>query len=232
MTRLGIVTGLAFEAAIVGRAARRWLPGPEPLLAWAAGDPDLAYEEALRRAEGGARVLISFGLAGGLDPALAPGTLYLADTVVTADGTVVRTDPVWRIRCQKLARELTDLETGPIAASEAVVVTPADKQMLAHRTGGRAVDMESLGVARAAADTGVPCLILRAIADPAGQTLPRAAVAAMTPQGTVDIPGVLAGLARRPLDVVRMIALARQSASAQRTLGTVAGRLLPRLVAL
>ncbi len=80
MTRLGVVTGMVAEARC------RPPPGDAIEAAFSGGDPARALSGAARLVAEGARALLSFGIAGGLDPALDPGDLVVADTVVAPGG--------------------------------------------------------------------------------------------------------------------------------------------------
>ncbi|MFN7174685.1 MAG: hypothetical protein ACK4MT_08280, partial [Thermaurantiacus tibetensis] len=75
-TRVGIVCGLASEAAALG------LPG----VAVSGARPEMAEAHARRLAAEGAEALLSVGLAGALAPGLAPGDLLVPARVVTAEG--------------------------------------------------------------------------------------------------------------------------------------------------
>ena len=73
--RLGIVTGLPGEA----RAAR----GAAALVLCADGSPERARSHAEALTGAGVAGLVSFGVAGGLDPALPPGTVVVATGIAT-----------------------------------------------------------------------------------------------------------------------------------------------------
>ena len=197
----GFVTGLADEARCLVRAGHA---------AVLCHGPGLRAAESAAHAllDRGARALVSFGLAGGLDPELPPGTLILADRV---EGYGV--DPDWR---EALAAALAPL--CPLARTLAdggvVIATAADKRALFESTGAAAVDMESATVARAAAAAGVPFAAVRVIADPADRSLPKAALAGMGSDGRVRPLAVLAELFRHPGQIPALISLARDSATA------------------
>ena len=77
---------------------------------------------------------------------------------------------------------------------------------------------ESHGAAKAAPAAGVPFLVLRAVADPAGRDIPRAALVAMTPDGGVRIGTVIAALLRRPWELAGILRLAGDARAGMRTL--------------
>jgi adenosylhomocysteine nucleosidase len=91
------------------------------------------------------------------------------------------------------------------------------------------VDMESHVVAAVAAAAGLPFLVIRAIADPAGRALPAAALAGLSPDGGTRPWTVLLALARSPGQLIALIRLAGDSAAGIAALGRVGGRLGPHL---
>ena len=90
--RTGIVTGLAAEADCL----RKSRAGVEPRILVSGGVPARTGELARSLVEEGAVGLVSFGVAGGLDPALGAGTILLPREIVTADGARFAADTAWR----------------------------------------------------------------------------------------------------------------------------------------
>ena len=78
--RIGVLTGLAAEARLLERA----LTGSDVIIARTGAVPERAEAAAESLVAKGAAALLSFGLAGGLDPTLRAGDLVLADRVVRA----------------------------------------------------------------------------------------------------------------------------------------------------
>lgn len=107
-----------------------------------------------------ARMLAVAGLAGALDPALRPGTLFVATELRTAAG------PVRSLEAGELAEALAaadlPVETGPLLSCVGLVRGAAQRRRLL-RSGARAVDMESAWLAEAGGDR--PLVVVRAIAD-------------------------------------------------------------------
>ena len=83
-SRIGVVTGLAAEAAT--------LPEDELRIALSAADPARAAQAVDAMIADGARLLLSYGFAAGLDPRLGPGTLLLPEAVVAHEGEVETPD--------------------------------------------------------------------------------------------------------------------------------------------
>lgn len=203
---IGIVTGLAAEAAIAAR-----LDGVRVVCA--GSQPGRAEALADGLAGDGLRGLISFGVAGGLADDLPSGTVIVADAVVAGDERL-EADDAW---AADLARRIR-ARRGVVAGSPVIVGNPAGKQALRARSGALIVDMETIAVARAARRAGVPWTAIRAVADPAGLALPPAALVALGDDGRPDLVAVLAAIARRPRQVPDLIRLAGATRAALRGL--------------
>ncbi len=226
MTTLGVITGLKFEADILRRTASR-LNHAQPLTASVAGRQERAYEEALNFVEHGAKGLISFGIAGGLNDDAPVGTLVLATEVYCGQGGIYKTDPEWRRGLAELIKaEISPLQSPMISLPHALE-SEIDKREAHDKTGAFAVDMESFGVARAARETKVPFLVVRAVSDAAADTLPACLVPAMGPGGGIRLGPILKGSARQPADIPHLIKFGLQTRKANRTLGRVAFLGLP-----
>ncbi len=217
---VGIVTGLASEAKALRAAAggRALCLGP---------GPQAAGRAARRLLDEGARALVSAGLCGALDPALAPGEVVLATRVVarTDPARSWMTDPVWHAAVAgRLPPELA-FGTGALLGSDTAVVSVAGKQSLAGRTGAVAVDMESHAVAAVAAEAGVPFLVLRAVADTAADALPPWLAGVLNRDGTPNARVAARRLLAGPWRAVTLIRLARRGRAAERALGRAASEL-------
>jgi adenosylhomocysteine nucleosidase len=152
---------------------------------------------------------LSFGIAGGLAPGLMPGTLLLPRRVQGEDGMVFPVDEAWhaRVSAALLTMGLTPVEADLVGASRAVADAAA-KAALHRQSGAVAVDLESAILAAAARRVGRPFLVLRAIADPAGQNLPPAAAIALDEAGHPDWGGVLVSLLREPGQIPALLQVA------------------------
>ena len=198
------VTGLTAEARIVRRAG---------LVAVAVGgDAARAGVAARRLLAEGAIGLVSFGVAGGLDPALAPGTLLLPQAILDEGGARWPVDAPWR------AQLAAALKMGCVAVSEGDLIgvssaagTAAQKAMLHRRTGAVAVDLESHAVACAAAEAKRPFVVLRAVGDPAERSLPSPALVGLDAEGRPALGPVLAAIARNPGQIPALLRVARDT---------------------
>jgi adenosylhomocysteine nucleosidase len=154
--------------------------------------------------------LVSFGVAGGLDPALRPGTILVPHEVLT-DSHSTRTD-------QALGRRLGTPSPIIMFGSDSIVGSVAAKSALFESTRAVAVDMESGAVARVAARHGIPFAVLRAICDPAERDLPPAALIPPNRHGTIRLGRVLGSVLRRPRQLPSLPALAADAMEAHRAL--------------
>lgn len=172
----------------------------------------------------GSAGVVSFGLAGGLDPELRPGSWIVADDVVLPDSRYA-CDAAWSDR---LALRLGAAYRGGLAWSREPVRDPAAKADLFARTGAIAVDMESGLAAPLAARYRVPLVVARVIVDPAQRTLPSSALAALRSDGGIALGGLFGELARHPLQLLDLLRLAREAGQARRSLSEGLGRIGPR----
>jgi len=211
---IGFVTGFGAEAALLRAVGGR-------VVMMAGGRPDRALALARELAAAGATGLVSFGIAGGLDPELAPGALVIGDSVWSEAGRL-DADPAWAAR---LAAALPAARIAPIAAAAGEVATLAAKRALHQASGGVAVDLESWGVAQAAAEYGLPWAVLRAVADSARRPLPPAAAGGLDDQGRVRLGAVLLSLAKDPTQLPGLIRVGLDTAAALKTLVKAAAAL-------
>jgi len=160
-----------------------------------------ALEAAVNRGSSG---IISFGIAGGLAPDLAPGNWVVAGAVV-AGHERFPTDRAWS---QQLLQALPQARQADIVSVRAPVADPQAKRRLHERTGTVAVDMESDIAARVAAARGLPFAACRVIIDPAHRALPPAALINLRPDGTPDLPAILRSVARQPLQLPGLMRIA------------------------
>lgn len=169
--------------------------------------PGRARDLARAMVAAGCGRLVSFGLAGGLDPALVPGDL-VRPLAVAWDGG--RADLVGGV-------------DGLVWGSAAMILTAQDKSALHAATGAVCVDMETQGLV----GLGVPVTACRAIADPEGRDLPEYVRHALGPDGRPRLGPILAGLARRPASLRALLALRADSAAGLATLARAARDLGP-----
>ena len=200
---IGVVVGLEAEA----RIARRWAAAVVVGGGDAAG---AALAAVMLAAHPEITAMISFGLAGGLDPALRPGDVLVPARIVEGSSDWA-TDPAL---CDVLGGGTGHTMLG----GGAVLATVEAKRAARVATGADAVDLESAAVARAAGARGLPFAALRAVCDHAGRSLPLAAVVALDSSGRIGALRVLAAVLRRPREVKALFDVARDAGLAGRAL--------------
>lgn len=185
-------------------------------VACAGANPERAEAEARRLLREGAGALLSFGIAGGLDPQLQAGAVVVATRVHLPAGGWVETERSWRERLVESIQEPVVLKE--LAGVDAALTTVAAKRALFGATRAAAVDLESHAVARVAAQAGVPMLAVRAVADPAERAPPPWVLGAVRPSGRATPWPVLAALCVKPWRVSALWAVA---ADTRRALGAL-----------
>jgi hopanoid-associated phosphorylase len=209
------VTCLAFESRIAAGPGVAVLHGHIPNLR-------TALEEAIGR---GCSGIISFGIAGGLAPDLAPGAWVVASGVVAAHKRYP-TDRDW---ARRLLQALDCAVHADIAGVDAPAVEPVHKRQLRDATASIAVDMESHIAAAAAEAHGLPFAACRVIIDPAHRALPPAALVNLRADGTPDIAAVLRSVLREPRQLPALLRVAADARAAQLALRAGRRRLGPGL---
>lgn len=216
-----LITGMKREAACAAA---------DGVITLCSGASAAQLRQSLERLKGqdfGA--VISFGLAGGLDPALRPGDAIVAREII-AQGARYAVHP-------RLAAAMIDavVKTGRTPVSDALVgvdqmaMDVAAKTALRKQTGAAAVDMESHIAAAFAKANRTPFAAVRVVADPATRALPPLAAKAITPDGDIDNGYVTRELIRAPGQIGELIRTGLDSRAAFSTLGRVGPALGPLL---
>lgn len=226
MSRIGVVSALPIEArclrgcrSSLGRVDAR---AAEITVGVSGPGPARAQCMAERLVEQGATELVSWGLAGGLDPGIAPGMLVIADQIVTATGIKYLADPGWRQKIVAVLPPRVSVVEAPLLASGAIVATSKDKATLRRRYAAVAVDMESGGIACVASRYELPFLALRVVVDPADMALPPAFTEVVDRRGALRLSRLVSGLARQPSMLWPLLQLAYNARVAASTLKRIA----------
>jgi adenosylhomocysteine nucleosidase len=241
---IGVVAALPAEARVLTRVADKMMQGLPAKGRIVVRQSGIGLQAARRQAEQLADIselLVSFGVSGGLHPALKTGDLVLADRVLTWNPEHSPTAAKRRndkpglhelsqtqvlpvsfradtglinYIAEKFQENTVHFFQGPVLCSPKPISTAASK-LTAHRlTGALAADMESRAVVEVAEEAGLPFFCLRAVCDTADQTVPDTLLAMVDEQGNPRIGYLLAHLVRRPWllrDVIRMASQFRQA---------------------
>lgn len=217
MARLGIITGLRSEARILSATEI----GKHHEILVAGADSRRAVSLAEQAVSAGVVGLVSFGLAGGLDPGLSCGDVLLPEVIAFGDQQR-QTDTGWRQRLAGMLPEPLAVREDTLAGSTGLLSTPDEKSRLSEGSGAVAVDMESHAVAAVAVRWGVPFIAVRIVADPADQAVPSWMASVIGTDGGVKYGAVLHGVIRQPTGFPGLIRLARYNRKALNVLGRVA----------
>jgi len=168
-----------------------------------------AARDLLRRFE--PRELVTLGFAGGLVESLAPGDVLLADRVL-AQETGEQFD------CQVDLWPLEGVRRGSLLSATRVINSTAEKRRLAGEWGAVAVDMESAGVARAAAQAGIPFCAIKSITDSSAQSISIDIARCQSDDKRLSLMKIVAEAIRTPQGIRDLWMLARGARVAARTL--------------
>jgi hopanoid-associated phosphorylase len=206
-----MVTGLAKEM--------RLAEGPGLMAIASGGDTRRLRRDLAARETPGCSAVLSFGIAGGLDPALSAGDVVVA-TGVVADGRRLPTHPV--VSDQVAAT----LRAGGIPIKRADIVgvdrplrSAQEKGAMRSETSAAAVDMESHVACEFAARHRLMFAAIRIVCDPAERSLPGMVANALKPDGGVDAIAVLTDLLRKPTQIAALPRLASEARMSFKALG-------------
>ena len=192
----------------------------------------IGYEAARTAAQAlvsaGVTALMTFGMAGGLDPALKAGSIVLPGELISPSGARFVTCRTWRERIAAAVSSSQAVSEGNLLTSAVAIESVAAKAAAYQTSGAVAVDMESAAVAEVAAMARLPFIAVRVIVDTAADVLPRAVVAASR-AGRVQLGRLIAGLALAPGQIQPLIRLSQRYRTAMRSLRVIAeaGALAP-----
>jgi adenosylhomocysteine nucleosidase len=174
--------------------------------------------------DAGVSALMTFGMAGGLDPQLKPGSVVIPCELISTEGARYGTCRAWREQVAAAVGTLCAVTEGSLLSSSQPLDTPAHKAAAFHSTGATAVDMESAAVAEIAARHNLPIIAVRVIVDTAADRLPRAVVAASL-AGRVRFGRLIGGVIVAPHEIASLLRLAQRYRTAMRSLRAIGAHL-------
>jgi hopanoid-associated phosphorylase len=193
-----VITGLAQESRIAAG------PGVSHVVCSGSDPARLRRQLSLLDASG-LRAVISFGIAGGLDPSLQSGDVVVATAVMAQAGTWKVPASVVGAMAGRVRASGIPVREGALVGVEEPVLLPTTKASMRAATNAIAVDMESHIGAAYAAENDLPFAAVRVVSDPAERALPRLAKDALKADGRVDWAAVCSGLARAPSELATLL---------------------------
>ena len=182
--------------------------GPVQVMILITGDGRERAREGIRAMLGRFKPegVLGIGVAGGLSAGLAPGAVLASREIVCDGARLARADSRWL----DLATRRPDVVPATLVTTKRILTSVEAKSALRATVEGEpsAVDLESGVLAEEASERGVPYLVLRAIQDPAEESLPRFLEECQREDGSIDRHKVVASALTRP---TRLVALARMA---------------------
>lgn len=154
----------------------------------------------------------NIGFCGALDDALAPGDVFVAESVRKGEKTWPACMP-----------QGPAARSGLLISVNRIAQTAEEKRELG-RTGAKVVEMEASGVARASEDLKIPFYCIRAVSDVANEGFANDFNRCLRPDGRFDIGRLLLGALASPVERLgELIRLSRRTSLASKNLGEFLG---------
>jgi adenosylhomocysteine nucleosidase len=161
------------------------------------------------------RLLVSFGVAGGVQDDLQVGDVVLAETAaLLVEETLRQHLPLVRVSREALQACSRALQERGAALCEGGTITTAGSQVVRLGAEGfphPVLDMETHGVAQAAAEKGIPLLGIRALSDSVREPLPFDLAKFTDAQYNLHTSRFIAFILRHPRVLPRLLRLARNT---------------------
>ncbi|WP_419778912.1 phosphorylase [Maridesulfovibrio sp.] len=168
-------------------------------------------------------LLLSIGVSGGLAPGIDTGCL-IAATAIHSDiadfDSWHEADSDAKLRSE-LISACGKIQCGKLITATEPVLTPQDKLFMFERTGAMAVDMESIAVAKAAKQAGIPFSCIRAISDDAKRGIPEESLAGVDESGKTQLGPILKAIVKKPGLILELIPMGRDYSKALKALGRI-----------
>ena len=218
MRKIGFITGLEKEAIILQKIVHY----AKSEIIWVGNKQGSAYAQANTLVKNGCEILISFGIAGALDPQLSAGDLVIPKSVTDAKCNTFRTDYNLHQQISHHFSNKFKVSSGTLFGSETIIWDADEKKRLFDEYNTKIVDMESFGVARAANENNCSFLIVRSISDIANQSLPKESLKSIDLNNNIKLGNILIDLAKNPNELPSLLRLAQNSRKAHVCLQKVA----------
>lgn len=211
---LGILCGLESEAVLARRIHNAEI-------ACAGARPQKARWLARELVKNGAKRIMSFGIAGGLEPGLPIGSMIIGTHVASHDGQWT-CDAAW---INAMTQKLPEAHCGGVWGSEFLVPTAKDKRTLYEKSRCLIVDMESQCAAQIAAEAELPLAVVRVVCDSSDMDVPPVVMAAVNEDGSINALKAIWSLMRSPRQISSLSYVMRGTNKAMKVLDASLGAL-------
>ncbi len=157
----------------------------------------------------GAKALVSWGTAAGLDRYAPPGRLILPNQIIDQDRRIFAVDRLWRDQLQNKMNFGVGISQGAILQVDQMATSAADKRQLFSRYGATAIDMESAAIAAVALQEDSRFIAVRSIVDTAETAIPHWLLKSLTATGEIRHWALAGRLFGKPSGMKDLIQLAR-----------------------
>jgi nucleoside phosphorylase len=230
---IGLIAAMGMEARPVLRLLGPWerypLHGYRAYRFTSAGAECILVESGMgmEKAEAASRALlsaveplclVSFGIAGTVETDVHVGDVILATRASMLENG--RTGPPRALASlPEAARRAADLSLGSIGARlyTGTAVTTRGEQPSPRQLAGFAhpmLEMETIGIARAAEEHGTPLLSIRSMSDTPDEPIPCAMDELMDPEHTLRLSNIVRICLRHPSIVARLLRFSRNGRTA------------------
>jgi adenosylhomocysteine nucleosidase len=209
--KLGFVTAMASEALIFPAALvhdnneklllkkGRLLSGKNFLCVLSGVGKNFAQKGALCALNKHVSLLVSIGVAGGLDSSLKAGDIILVHKTVTCDNETCLSDDSLNSKVEKsFISSGLSYNKGIVLTTKKALLDRTSKSKAHHLTGACAVDMESYWVGLMAQKHHIPFTSIRAISDTLKQTVAFDPSVVINTDGQVRGKAVAAAIIKQP----------------------------------
>ncbi len=173
----------------------------------------MGYNNALKASAELLRInvdaLISWGVAGAVNESLHSGDILIAEQILAADGQF-QCSPEWHERLLiALSSASTAVFNSKLYSDDRICASISDKQKLFAKTKADAVDMESAAIAGLAEKMNIDFVAIRAVADEAVTSLPKAVTKHTDEFGQPRLMQFLLSCLFNPGQILSLLILAR-----------------------
>ncbi len=216
---IALITGMHFEKvvadkAVAGSGIKTYIAGP------GAKNGRQAVQQAARY---GAKLIVSFGVCGGLDPDLKCGNVIIPRKILLDEGaTSITTDEASVSMLSQLVEQQFYVKNGDMLCTGKAVTQTGDKARLFNATKAVAVDMESGFLALEAERVNLPFAVMRVVHDTADQPIPPALASISNDDGQINPFGLIIALIRHWPGLAVLKRLANNDAIARDIMASLA----------